>query len=654
MHSVVASFTLICLAVLVFYAFYLDVYLEGNNFFNTPGSILKIIDISGNSFIVYNPSEEVVEEVFVKIDDILVDLTLFEPLQPMEAVSIDFSQSFFKGVNSELSVVPAESSIINSYNKSSYLYYNNLCNDGNYCTRDYYFNESCSYEYLSNGSWFGCYDTVGCSDNGLGELDCSCINGVCTDSCGNNVCESWENSITCLNDCNNCRESASNCLSPNVWFYGGVETSDGFYCACCGDDGFLDNFTNGSFICSRGKTFTDADENKLACEFMGFKWAVFNNINYTSVITVSNFFSRAYSIHVADVDGDGDMDIIGSNLYSEIGWWRNDGNNTWTPNLVSSSYSSPYDVNSGDMDGDGDIDIIAVSESTDKVILFENLNGVGTSWSELVVYNMLDGASSVQIADLDKDGDMDIISGALNGNRIAWFENLHGWGATWEVKFIDNLFTGTRNIIVEDINKDNNLDVISASEFTDRIVWWTYNGSEWIRKLISDDFNGVKSIALGDLDDDGDLDIVANSYYDNYVAWLENINNCESWVKHVINNNAVNYIGLSVNDLDLDGDLDILATSQGDMKLIVLLNEEGEFVENIISNNFPDSFEISSADFDKDGDLEIMSASYTLATISIWDNNAITGVNGPCCGDDHSLDNFNSSASSCINGVLVS
>ncbi|VVB75624.1 Uncharacterised protein [Candidatus Tiddalikarchaeum anstoanum] len=56
---------------------------------------------------------------------------------------------------------------------------------------------------------------------------------------------------------------------------------------------------------------------------------------------------------------------------------------------------------------------------------------------------------------------------------------------------------------------------------------------------------------------------------------------------------------------------------------------------------------------DNDGDLDITATSPGTNTVAWWENHAIVGKNGPCCGDDGILDNFRSYTNECINGTVI-
>ncbi|MEO0687483.1 MAG: FG-GAP-like repeat-containing protein, partial [Cyanobacteria bacterium J06649_11] len=130
---------------------------------------------------------------------------------------------------------------------------------------------------------------------------------------------------------------------------------------------------------------------------------------------ITNSFAAPRSVASADVDGDGDIDILGAAILDDkITWWENtsgDGS-TWTQNDITNSFDAAYDVASADVDGDGDIDILGAAYNDDKITWWENTSSDGSNWTQNDITASFNGAESVASADVDGDGDIDILGAA--------------------------------------------------------------------------------------------------------------------------------------------------------------------------------------------------------------------------------------------------
>ena len=85
-------------------------------------------------------------------------------------------------------------------------------------------------------------------------------------------------------------------------------------------------------------------------------------------------------------------------------------------------------VFTADLDGDGDLDLISASRTDDKIAWYENLDGAGTYSNQRILSTDADEAVAVHAGDIDGDGDMDIVSASFEDDKIAWYENTNGQG----------------------------------------------------------------------------------------------------------------------------------------------------------------------------------------------------------------------------------
>jgi hypothetical protein len=211
----------------------------------------------------------------------------------------------------------------------------------------------------------------------------------------------------------------------------------------------------------------------------GISWYenIDGNRNFGPTRVINAFAPNARSIATADIDGDGDMDVVGSTSGSvTVAWYENlDGLGSFGPQqTITTNGLSVEPIFTIDIDGDGDIDIIAATGGADKVAWYENLDGLGNFGSENIIIDNLLGAHSIYSTDLDNDGDNDILAtggGAFDG-EVVWFENLDGQGSFGAKNVISTEVQFSRSVIAADIDNDGDMDVIASSQNDDKIAWY--------------------------------------------------------------------------------------------------------------------------------------------------------------------------------------
>jgi hypothetical protein len=188
----------------------------------------------------------------------------------------------------------------------------------------------------------------------------------------------------------------------------------------------------------------------------------------------------AKSVFAADMDNDGDMDIVSASMYDDaIAWYENDGaaNPTWTAVDIATSADGAKSVFAADMDNDGDMDIVSASEYDDAIAWYENDGAADPSWTAADIATSADGAYSVFVADMDKDGDMDIVSASRDDNTIAWYENDGAADPSWTASDITTSANLAFSVYAADMDNDGDMDIVSASHIAGGIDWYENDGA---------------------------------------------------------------------------------------------------------------------------------------------------------------------------------
>ena len=124
-----------------------------------------------------------------------------------------------------------------------------------------------------------------------------------------------------------------------------------------------------------------------------------------------------------------------------------------------------------DIDNDGDLDIV-FRASLATYGWYENLDGMGHFGNTFHIIGEIDNANSkkMRLADLDNDGDTDVIASLWFTNELIWFENEDGLGHFSEKQVIEDNLPFSDILEVGDINADNVLDIITSRNDTINLV----------------------------------------------------------------------------------------------------------------------------------------------------------------------------------------
>ncbi|WP_291129562.1 T9SS type A sorting domain-containing protein [Flavobacterium sp. UBA7682] len=359
------------------------------------------------------------------------------------------------------------------------------------------------------------------------------------------------------------------------------------------------------------------------------------------VIDPSRYVQSPNGVASADFDGDGDQDVLASSYFgNRLVWLENlDGTgHEVTLRSISTTIQAPWGVCAADIDDDGDIDVVAASLGGNNVVWYENTDGNGTFVMKQALFATL--VNKVMAADIDNDGDLDLVWSSASDSKLRWLKNSDGLGTFSSTVNVDANASGVPGFYLADLDGDGAKDIVSSyasSSGSHGVSWYKNNnnglGTFSTRIVISTAVNYVTSVYAGDLDGDGDMDVVSASATDDKIAWYENLDGLGTFgAQQVLSVTADGAMVVRIADADGDGDKDVIFGSNDDKTIGWFKNVDGtgNFSSEIfIGPNSGDIRDIYFADMDGDGDLDFLTATNTDNNITLYKNTDGTGAFAP-------------------------
>ncbi|MEM8557678.1 MAG: T9SS type A sorting domain-containing protein [Bacteroidota bacterium] len=314
----------------------------------------------------------------------------------------------------------------------------------------------------------------------------------------------------------------------------------------------------------------------------------------------------------ADFDRDGDADVIVSSFDADdqsITEFENTGAGGFTIALGSNigPTDDPTDLQEADIDGDGDLDVIVANGGNDRVRIHEN-NG-RYEFSLRQTLSITGGfTGEVGEGDLDGDGDLDLVT-----SEPAWYAN-DGTGTFSNRQAISATEAG--RVFAADADGDGDTDVLTiVTGLDDRVTLFVNDGAgRFTERLLTDALSNPNALDVADLDGDGDPDIVvSDNGFEDVIGYFENLGSGTfSTLRPILTDqNAPKDVRAA--DLDGDGDVDLVAYFEegNNDQLFTIENLGGGVFSDlaVIDERIDRAGALNVADFDGDGQTDLIVAS---------------------------------------------
>ncbi len=298
----------------------------------------------------------------------------------------------------------------------------------------------------------------------------------------------------------------------------------------------------------------------------------------TPVVCTSSFGAR--NIRLADMDGDGKLDIIvaasGSGRISAIRNMSTPGNIAMAPNLNLALTTGAYETAVADFDGDGRPDIAAACYAANNVQMYRNkitasptaaFTSSGTVTSYHVDFPAGNGPVSIAAADFDGDGKIDLVISDNVGNQLTLLKNNSVLDSfMFTVAATLTVPAAPLQVLTADFNNDGKPDIVVPCFGASAIVVLQNNATTGVLNSTSfsapisyPTVNGGFGIAIGDINGDGKMDLVTSDFFADSFTVLRNemtgsTINATSFVYDSTYFVGTGYGPLGITVADVDGD----------------------------------------------------------------------------------------------------
>jgi hypothetical protein len=340
--------------------------------------------------------------------------------------------------------------------------------------------------------------------------------------------------------------------------------------------------------------------------------SIYRNISTNGSLTADSFAPRVdlaapsadatpYDVEVADVDGDGKLDIVVSDYgIGEISVYQN----TCTPgNISSNTFATRVDFPVGtnpqvlairDMDGDGKPDVLVANAGDSTVSILRNTSTVGSlnanSFAPKVDIATGSSCDTVAVGDLDGDGKPDMVvgHGYNTGGNVSLFRNISSPGSITTNSFAPQVdlpgVDYTLNLAIVDLDGDGKLDLVAVSYLAQ--TFSVFRNTSTVGSLDTNSFapridyslgGRGHTPAVGDLDGDGKPDLALVTELDSLLSIFQNTSTpgsftADSLAPRVDFSTGWNAWGVSIGDLDGDGRPDVVFCNDYDSSISIYQN----------------------------------------------------------------------------------
>ncbi|MBL4892471.1 MAG: VCBS repeat-containing protein [Rhizobiaceae bacterium] len=300
-----------------------------------------------------------------------------------------------------------------------------------------------------------------------------------------------------------------------------------------GNDGYsIGNYHTYQY---RNHTVAVADFDKngqddiVIVHYGGQVWVEYNgvtngvNLSNAGVVTGNPFQGVAAGLPtIADFNGDGWPDVA-IKTFTNISVLLNDQTGGFNAEIKFPTVGEPRSLAAADLDGDGYQDIVAIGHAGHHAVAIHYGDGIDEFTTPQIIGAGDTSIGNAKLADIDGDGDIDIITGSRAGKILFY---LNDGGRSFTSASLDGFGGDDSLLLVSDLNGDGAADLVTTSGFDFEVIYiWFNDGSGGF--LVAPDTYSVGrrplQAVIGDFNEDGKADIATVNGWSNDISILSGL-----------------------------------------------------------------------------------------------------------------------------------
>jgi hypothetical protein len=294
---------------------------------------------------------------------------------------------------------------------------------------------------------------------------------------------------------------------------------------------------------------------------------------------------------------------------------------SWKAHVIDSTCHMPISIDTYDVNKDsGWVAIVVPLFQDDQLVFYYYIDGV---WQKDIIDEITDGPTFAYCGKTDMGYyETTIFSNSYPLKQISFYDR--GF-SSWHKNVIIEPTDNADFFQLADLNNDGRLDILTAgfglSPDAGNVIWYENDHPNWTPHIVIDNYGDYPIALAEDFDGDGLLDIAATDIDKGELVIFRNNSSALNWTKIVVDDDLKNAFGLYIDDIDKNGKPDIIATNGGfiaDGKSVYLYkNNYPNFSPEKIDDNLSGAGGLSIADVNNDGLMDILATGYSANEV-LW------------------------------------